>query len=104
MQLLEDKGGRPDRNEPDNRVRENTICLIYGFNPANPLTSQLNGKECLVIQRSKFGPDRLPYHPDEIWFECHVRGFPHSMDLPITHLTVLNDTDRLIIEKMVIDR
>lgn len=100
MQLLEDKGGRPDRNEPDSRVREDTICLLYGFSPNNPLTGQLNGKECFVIQRSKFGPDRIPYPPDDIWFECHVRGMPVTIDIPLKHLMLLDDSDRLVIEKL----
>uniref|UniRef100_A0AAU8GI02 Uncharacterized protein n=1 Tax=Salmonella phage vB_SEnST11_KE22 TaxID=3161173 RepID=A0AAU8GI02_9CAUD len=102
MLSLEDKGGRPDRNEPDQRVRQDTICLIYGFSPENPLTGQLNGRECYVIQRSQLGPDRIPYGPDEVWFECHVRGVPVTLDLPIHHLMILDDSDRLVIEKLSI--
>ncbi|HDR2377141.1 TPA: hypothetical protein QCH88_004388 [Enterobacter asburiae] len=103
MLMLEDKGGRPDRNEPDQRVRPDTICLLYGFSPKNPLTFQLNGRVCYVLERSKMGPNRIPYPVDDIWFECHVRGMPTTMDIPIEHLTVLDDSDRLIIEKMTKD-
>lgn len=104
MQLLEDKGGRPDRNEPDHRVRKDTICLIYGFSPANPLTRQLNGRECYVIEPSTYGPDRIPYPPGEKWFECQVRGMPVVMDLPVEHLMLLDDSDKLVIEKLFKDR
>lgn len=100
MQLLEDKGGRPDRNEPDKRVKENSICLLYGFDPANPVLRQFNGKECLVIQRSKVDSDRVPYSADEVWYECHVRGYPFSMDIRLDHLMIIDDSDHLIIEKM----
>lgn len=103
MLRLEDSG-RPDRNEPDQRIRKDTICLIYGFNPANPLTSQLNGRECYVIDRSMFDSDRVPYHPDDAWFECQIRGMPVAMDIPIEHLMLLDDSDRLVIEKLLVFR
>jgi len=100
MISLEDKGGRPDRNQPDPRVRVGSICLLYGFDPKNPLTGQLNGRQCYVICRSKTGADKLPYPADSLWFQCNIRGIPVPIDIPIEHLMLLDDSDQLVIEKM----
>lgn len=85
---------KPDRNEPDSRVKPDTICLTYGFKGE---LEHLNGKECLVFERVyRVGNEFLPV--DEFWFECFLSGYPLAINIRSDHLTLLNDMDALAVE------
>lgn len=94
------KQGKPDRNEPDNRLAVGLICLVYGL--PEPF-SLLNGREAVIL--SVIDNFKDPIFPiGEVWFECAVRGHPTVMNLREDHLTVLTDSDVLVIEKLYLDK
>lgn len=103
MDLLEDKGGRPDRNEIDPRVGPGKVCLIYGFDPNNPNTGPLNGRQCMVHEKViRSGNIFFPF--GETWYACSVYGLKGITNLRADHLMVTDDSDVLVIEKMRVDK
>lgn len=82
------KGGRPDRNVCDKRVKEGRICLIYGV--THPPMEWLNGKVCKVIGRPKDGTSR---------FLCKVKDKEKVFSIPHKNLTVLDLNDNIVISK-----
>lgn len=103
MLTLEDKGGRPDRNEPDSQVRGGQLCLIYGFTEDMGQAFLLNGLQCYVEEKiTRSG--NLFFPVNEAWYACSVYGQPRIINIREDHLTVLTDSDTLVIEMMTKDK
>lgn len=102
MLSLEDKGGRSDRNQPDQSLAAGKICIIYGFD-VNSVHNYLNGLQCYLEEEIKrFG--NIFYPVNERWFACSVYGQRFILNIREDHLTVVDDSDALVIEKLAIDR
>lgn len=82
------KGGRPDGNACDMRVRVGRMCLIYGI--TYPPMVRLNGKICKVIDISKDNTTR---------FLCKVKDEEKVFKIPHKNLTVLDLNDNIVISK-----
>lgn len=95
--LLEELPGKPDRNQPDSRVRIDSVCLVYGFK--DKPVDQLNGKEAYVVSKAIAGPNGY-FSPEDVHFEVAIRGMPTVFVMSINNLMHLDDSDDLIIEKM----
>ena len=92
---------RPDRNEPDPRLKEGVFCIIYGFK--DPEVAYLNGLQCFIEQKiTRTG--NLLYPVNERWYLCAVWGIKEYLSLREDHLAVLDDSDALVVEKMISNR
>ncbi len=99
MLRLEDKGGRPDRNEPDLQVRPGITCLLYGF--TQPMLANLNGSCVFVISQADTPTkiaNNLPLEDD--WFYCKEKATGMITYISRSRLMCLDIADGITIVKL----